>query len=53
MELFLHDAINNCRRARGAKVKVLFQRLHMTHFIFAFVYNLKFCILDAPFNTTF
>jgi hypothetical protein len=30
--------------ARGAKVKVLFQGLHMTHVILALVYNLKFYI---------
>jgi hypothetical protein len=33
--------------AKGAKVKVLFQGLHMTHVFFTFVYNLKFCILDT------
>jgi len=32
--------------ARGVKVKVLFQGLHMTHVIFVLVYNLKFHILD-------
>jgi len=32
---------------KGAKVKVLFQGLHMTCVIFALVYNLKFCILDT------
>jgi hypothetical protein len=30
--------------ARGTKVKVIFQELHMTHGIFGLVYNLKFCI---------
>jgi hypothetical protein len=39
--------------AKGAKVKVLFQGLHMTRVIFMLVYNLKFCILDTPFNNTF
>jgi hypothetical protein len=39
--------------AKGAKVKVLFQGLHMTHSIPALVYNLKFYILNAPFSTTF
>jgi translation initiation factor 1 (eIF-1/SUI1) len=32
------------KRARGAKVNVNFQGQHMTHVIFALVYNLKFCI---------
>jgi len=41
------------KRAKGAKVKVLFQGLHMTHVIFALVFNLKFCILDTPFNIAF
>jgi len=41
------------KRARGAKVKVLFQGLHMTHVIFVLVYNLKFYILDTPFNIAF
>jgi len=39
--------------ARGAKIKVFFQGLHMTRAILTLVYNLKFCILDTPFNTTF
>jgi hypothetical protein len=39
--------------ARGAKVKVLFQGLHMTCVIHALIYNLKFYILDNPFSTTF
>jgi hypothetical protein len=41
------------KRARGTKVKILFQGLHMTHVISVLVYNLKFCILDTPFNTAF
>jgi hypothetical protein len=41
------------KKAKGAKVKVIFQGLHMTHVIFALVYNFVFCILKAPFNTTF
>jgi len=41
------------KRARGAKVKVFFQGLHMTCVIFVLVYNLKFCISNTPFNTTF
>jgi len=56
-----NEFLNNCNHwveiivngARGAKVKVFFQGLHMTCVIFALVYNLKFCILDAPFNTIF
>ncbi len=39
--------------AKGAKVKVLFQGLHMTNVIFVLVYKLKFCISDTPFSTTF
>jgi hypothetical protein len=39
--------------AKGAKVKVLFQGLHMTCVIFTLVHNLKFYISDTPFNTTF
>jgi hypothetical protein len=31
--------------AKGAKAKILFQGLHMTHVIHALVYNLKFYIL--------
>jgi len=39
--------------AKGAKVKLLFQGLHMTCVISVLVYNLKFCILDTPFNIAF
>jgi hypothetical protein len=39
--------------ATGAKVKIFFQGLHMTCVIFALVYNLQFCILDAQFNPAF
>jgi hypothetical protein len=35
------------KRAKGAKVKVLFQGLHMTCVIYVLVYNLKFYILDT------
>jgi hypothetical protein len=38
---------------KGAKVKVIFQGLHMTHVIFVLVYNFKLCISGTPFNTTF
>jgi hypothetical protein len=41
------------KRAMDAKVKVLFQGLHMTCVIFVLVYNLKFCISDTPFNIAF
>jgi len=34
-------------RAKGTKVEVLFQVLHMTCVVSAVVYNLKFCILDS------
>jgi hypothetical protein len=39
--------------AKGAKVKIFFPRLHMTHVIFALVYNVKFCILDTPLTIAF
>jgi hypothetical protein len=39
--------------AKGGKVKVPFQGLHVTHVVFALVYNLKLCILDTPFSATF
>jgi ABC-type uncharacterized transport system ATPase subunit len=41
------------KEAKGAKVKVLFQGLHMTRVIIQLVYNLKLCILDNPFSTAF
>jgi uncharacterized membrane protein YagU involved in acid resistance len=44
---------NMVKGARGTKVKVIFQGMHMTHIIFVLVYNFKFCILSTPFNTTF
>jgi hypothetical protein len=34
------------KAAKGTKVKVLFQGLHMTCIIYVLVYNLKFYILD-------
>ncbi len=43
---------NMVKKAKGAKVKILFQRLQMTRVIFVLVYNLKFCILDTQFSTT-
>jgi len=33
---------NIVKGAKGAKVKVFFQGLHMTHVIFVLVYNFKF-----------
>jgi hypothetical protein len=39
--------------ATGAKVKILFQGLHMTHIIPMLVYDLKFYISDTPFNISF
>jgi hypothetical protein len=36
--------------ARGAKVKILLQGLHMTCVIFVLVYNLKICISNTPFH---
>jgi hypothetical protein len=44
---------NTIKGARGAKVEVLFQGLHMTHVIFVLVYNFKICISNTPFNTAF
>jgi hypothetical protein len=44
---------NTVKGAKGAKVKVIFQGLHMTHVVFVLVYNFKFYILSTPFNTTF
>jgi hypothetical protein len=39
--------------AKGAKVKVLFQGLHMMRVIPALVYNLKFNISNTPFSTAY
>jgi len=36
------------KEAKGAKVKVIFQGLHMTHVIFVLLYNFKFCFLGTP-----
>jgi hypothetical protein len=43
---------NMVKGAKGAKIKVIFQGLHMTHVVFVLVYNFKICILNAPFDTT-
>jgi hypothetical protein len=39
--------------AKGTKVKVIFEGLHMTHVIFVLVYNFEICILVTLFNTAF
>jgi len=52
IQCFLQLGENIIKGAKGAKVKVLFQGLHMTHVIPVLVYNLKFCILDTQSNTT-
>jgi hypothetical protein len=39
--------------AKGAKVKILFQGLHMTCVISMLVYNLKYCISDTPLTLHF
>jgi hypothetical protein len=43
---FEHIGKNKVKRAKDAKIKVIFQGLHMTHFIYMLIYNLKFCILN-------
>jgi hypothetical protein len=40
---------NMVKGAKDAKVKVLFEGLHMTCVIFVLVYNFEFCILGTPF----
>jgi hypothetical protein len=44
---------NTIERTKGAKVKFLFQWLHMTRILFMLNYNLKICILSTPFNIAF
>jgi hypothetical protein len=41
------------KRTKGTKVIFFFQGLHMTHVISMLVYNLKFYILNTPFNIAF
>jgi hypothetical protein len=41
------------KKAKGAKVKVIFQGLHLTHVVFMLVFNFKICILNTPSNTAF
>ncbi len=38
---------------KDTKVKVIFQGPHMICVMPALVYNLKFCLLNTPFNITF
>jgi hypothetical protein len=53
MDFFLMDE-NMVKGARGAKVKVLFQGLHMTCVIkFVLIYNFKFCVLNTIFKIAF
>ncbi len=52
-ELQHHLGENTIKRAKGAKVEVLFQGLHMTCVTFVLVYNFKICISSTPFSTTF
>jgi hypothetical protein len=52
-KFIIHEDENMVKGAKGAKLKVLFQGLHMICVIFMLVYNLKFCILSTPFNTAF
>jgi len=44
---------NIVKTTRGAKVKIFFEKLQMTHVIFVLIYNFKICILGALFNVTF
>jgi len=44
---------NIIKKAKGNKVKVLFQGLHMTCVIFVLVYNFIFYILSTFVNITF
>ncbi len=51
--MFSNLGENMVKGARGAKIKVLCQGPHMTHVIFVWIYNFKFCIWSTPFNTKF
>jgi hypothetical protein len=42
-----HKNENKIKGVRGNKVKVLVQRLHMTHVNFVLVYYFKFCISNT------
>jgi len=53
MDFFLMDE-NMVKGVKGTKVKVLFQRLHMTCVIkFVLFYNFKMFISGTPFNIAF
>jgi hypothetical protein len=43
---------NMVKGTKGAKVKIIFQGLHMT-FVIVLIYNFKFCVLNTPFNISF
>ncbi len=44
---------NTIKGAKGVKVKVLSQGLHMTYIVFVLVYHFKICISRTSFNTAF
>jgi hypothetical protein len=44
---------NTVKGARGAKVKVFFQRLHMTCVNYVLVYNFVFCILSLTLHVRY
>jgi hypothetical protein len=44
---------NTVKGAMGTKIKILFQKLHMTRVVFVLVYNLKICIFGTFLITTF
>jgi hypothetical protein len=48
--LILHFLHRHIKGIRGAKVKVLFQGLHVTYDIHVLVYNLKFCMFHTQFT---
>jgi hypothetical protein len=50
---FFNLGENIVKGAKGTKIKVIFQGLHMTHVIFVLIYNFKFCVSSTLFNTTF
>ncbi len=43
---------NTIKRARGTKVKVLFQGLHMTHVIMCWFITYNFVFWNTQFNIT-
>jgi hypothetical protein len=50
--LLIKKGENIVNGVTNIKVKVLFQRLHITCVIFVFIYNLKIYILGTQFNAT-